>query len=43
MIQRTTQHLFGHFRVWKFVLDGFLAMATAEDSDMELAVWKKVW
>jgi hypothetical protein len=29
--------------VWKFVLDGFLAMAATEDSDMELAVWKKVW
>jgi hypothetical protein len=45
-IQRIAQHLFGHFRVCVFVTlgleicsqCGFLAMAVAEDRDMELAV-----
>jgi len=47
-IRKTTQHLFGHFKVCVFVTMGleicsqcgFLAMATVENSDMELAAWK---
>jgi len=47
-IQKTAQHLFGHFRVCVFVTMGleicsqcgFLAMAAAENRDMELAARK---
>ncbi len=51
VIPRTAQHLFGHFKVCMFVTlgleicshCGFLAMAVAEDRDIELVVWKRVW
>ncbi len=49
-IRKIAQHLFGHFKVCVFVTMGleicsqcgFLAMANAENSNMELAAWKGI-